>query len=85
MLKDVTRDDSIDSCINELSISTPFTFQRITENMDGSIIGFSMKSTSSNTPLFLEKNFYLSSQWTGDGGGFYNAIRNSNEIIKKII
>ncbi|MGL4523274.1 MAG: FAD-dependent oxidoreductase [Bacilli bacterium] len=68
----------ITDCIQLLSLATPHTMQRYTNNPDGAVYGFAQSPsqagtarTAYQTPL---QNLWLAGSWTQPGGGYEGAL-----------
>jgi phytoene dehydrogenase-like protein len=73
--------------IEMVNVATPLTFERITGNMRGSIIGWKLTPEQSmvTIPKTLPglKNFWMVGQWVYSGGGLPAGISTAREVIWK--
>lgn len=75
--------------IEEIDIATPATFNRYTNNRNGSIQGWLPgKNMIAPSPVSLQlpglKNFYLAGHWTIPGGGLPVAIKSARDVSMMI-
>ena len=76
--------------IDQLNIATPATFQRYTNNWQGSIQGWLPgKNMIAPSPIDLQlpglKNFYFAGHWTIPGGGLPVAVKSARDMAMMIL
>jgi phytoene dehydrogenase-like protein len=79
----------IKSCVEQISIATPATIHRYTNNWQGSIQGWlPRKKIISASPVLQElpelKNFYFAGHWTMPGGGLPVAIKSARDVAMMV-
>jgi phytoene dehydrogenase-like protein len=75
----------ISADVEMINVATPLTFERITGNMKGSIVGWKLtpKQAMTKVPKTLPglKNFWMVGHWVYPGGGLPAGICTAREVI----
>jgi phytoene dehydrogenase-like protein len=75
----------ISANVEMINVATPLTFERITGNMKGSIVGWKLtpKQAMTKVPKTLPglKNFWMVGHWVYPGGGLPAGICTAREVI----
>lgn len=73
--------------IEMVNVATPLTFERITGNRHGSIVGWKLTPEQAATPIPRTlpglENFWMIGQWVFPGGGLPAGVSTAREVIWK--